>query len=70
MTKTFIGIEIGSSAYTEFKMKNGEFAHTEDGIFLSSVEAEGKVEALEKIKRLECNKDRMFNRIVVFKVKE
>ena len=68
MTKTFIGIEIGKSAYTEFKMKGGEFAHTEDGIFLGSVEAEGKEEALERIKAQECNKDRVFDRVVLYEV--
>ncbi|NOQ56294.1 MAG: hypothetical protein GQ477_05840 [Nanohaloarchaea archaeon] len=68
MAKSFIGIEIGKSAYTEFKMKDGKFAHTEDGIFLGSVEAQGKKEALEKLKALECNKDRVFDQIVVFEI--
>ena len=68
MTKTFIGIEIGSSAYTEFKMKSGEFAHTEDGIFLGSVADKGQRDALDKLKRFECNKDRVFDRVVLFEV--
>ena len=68
MVKSFIGIEIGSSAYTEFKMRGGEFELTEDGIFLGSVEAEDKGEAIEKIKGLECNRDRVFDRVVVFEV--
>ena len=66
--KKFIGIEIGKSAYTEFKMQDGEFEFTEDGIFLGSVEAEDKVEAIEKIKSLECNREREFDSVVVFEV--
>lgn len=68
MAKSFIGIEIGKSAYTEFKMKDGKFAHTEDGIFLGSVEAQGKKEALEKLMALECNKERIFDKVVLYEV--
>ena len=68
MQKSFIGIEIGSSAYTEFKMEGGGFELTEDGIFLGSVEAKDKDEALKKIKVLECNRERVFDRVVVFEV--
>ena len=68
MQKIFIGIEIGKSAYTEFKMRGGEFEFTDDGIFLGSVEANDKDEAIEKIKGLECNKDRSFDHVVVFEV--
>jgi len=65
----FIGIEIGNSAYTEFLMKNGEFKDTEDGIFLGDVEAEDEDSALEGLKGLDCNKERVFGRVLLFEVK-
>jgi len=61
----YIGIEIGDSAYTEFMMKNGEFKQTEDGIFLGKVTARNKQEALEKIKRLGWNKNRVFDEVII-----
>ena len=70
MVRRFIGIEIGSSAYTEFKMKGGEFEFTDDGIFLGSVSAKDKDKAIEKIKVLGCNRDRVFDLVVVFEVKK
>lgn len=67
--KSFIGIEIGDSAHTEFMMKNREFEQTEDGIFLGSVEAKDEKSALNKIKCLEWNKERIFDHVVVFETK-
>ena len=67
--KSFIGIEIGDSAYTEFMMKNRAFEQTEDGIFLGSVVAKDEKAALNKIKCLEWNKGRVFDHIVVFETK-
>jgi len=61
----YIGIEIGDSAYTEFMMNNGEFKRTEDGIFLGRVTARNKQEALEKIKRLGWNKNRVFDEVII-----
>lgn len=68
--RTFIGIEIGDSAYTEFKMKTREFEQTEDGIFLGHVEAKDEKDALKRIKTLEWNKNRMFDNIILFEVKK
>ncbi|MEM3815149.1 MAG: hypothetical protein QW771_03615 [Candidatus Micrarchaeia archaeon] len=36
----YIAIEIGNSAYTEFRMKNGELHETDDRIHLGQVKAE------------------------------
>ncbi|MEM3369603.1 MAG: hypothetical protein QXE90_01985 [Candidatus Micrarchaeia archaeon] len=36
----YIGIEIGKSAYTEFRMKDGDFHETDDGVYLGQVKAE------------------------------
>jgi len=49
----YIGIEYGDSAYSEFKMKDGEFHFTDDGIYLGDVEAKNEKEAYRKIKKLE-----------------
>ncbi len=68
--KTFIAIEIGNSAYTEFKMKNKEFEQTEDGIFLGRVKSKDEKDALKKIKLLEWNKSRVFDEIVLFEIKD
>lgn len=67
--KTFIGIEIGDSAYTEFKMKNDEFKQTEDGVLVGRVEAETEVSALNKIKSLDWNKNRVFDHVILLEVK-
>ncbi len=61
----YIGIEIGDSAYTEFMMKDGEFKQTEDGVFLGRVTARNKQEALEKIKCLGWNKNRVFDEVII-----
>ncbi len=65
----YIAIEIGRSAYTEFKMKNGEFSQTDDGIYLGTVKAANPEEAFEKIKNLEWNRDREFDRVMVVEIK-
>jgi len=65
----YICIEIGISAYTEFLMKNNEFKETSDGIFLGIVEALNNKEAIEKIKLLEENKNRLFDNIIAYELK-
>lgn len=67
--KTFLAVEIGDSASTEFKMKNGDFEQTQDGIFLGSVEAKDENSAFNKIKRINHNRNRVLDRVVVFEVK-
>lgn len=68
--KSFLAVEIGNSAYTEFKMKNQEFEQTEDGIFLGRVKAKNEENVLKRIKRLDWNKNRVFDEIVLFELKE
>lgn len=65
----YIAIEIGKSAYTEFRMKDGEFHETDDGIYLGQVEAKDEEEAYKKIKKLEWNRGREFDRIVIIEIK-
>jgi len=64
----YICIEIGKSAYTEYKMQSGEFETTEDGIFLGTVFADTKYEAIEFLKNNPEYKNRKFDEIVVFKI--
>jgi len=66
----YICIEIGNSTYTEFLMKNGNFEKTEDGIFLGIIEAKSENSAIKKIKKLDYNKDRKFNNILVYEIKK
>lgn len=61
----YIGLEIGKSAYTEFKMKNGEFEMTEDCIMVGQVTASSKDEAEILIRELEFNIGRDFDNLVI-----
>ncbi|MEM3593037.1 MAG: hypothetical protein QXW67_04060, partial [Candidatus Micrarchaeia archaeon] len=61
---------IGKSAYTEFRMKDGDFHETDDGIYLGTVEAKDAEEAYEKIKNLEWNKRREFDTVMIVEVKK
>ena len=68
--KEYIGLEIGNSAYTEFKMKSGDFETTEDCIMVGRVCAQNKVEAEKKIMELEFNAGREFDLLIVVEVKK
>jgi len=63
--KQYIGLEIGDSAYTEFKMKSGEFKPTEDAIFVGYVHAKNKDDAYDLIKNLPENEGKLFDMLVV-----
>src|SRR3989338_7855674 len=45
----YLLLEIGKSAYTEFKMKNGEFEETQDSIVVDEVEADS-IEEYPKVR--------------------
>jgi hypothetical protein len=64
----YLVLEIGKSAYTEFKMKDGEFMHTEDAILVDEIEANSKDEAYEKLMSLEEHKDKSFDHLIVRQV--
>jgi hypothetical protein len=49
-------------------MQSGEFETTEDGIFLGTVFADTKYEAIEFLKNNPEYKNRKFDEIVVFKI--
>ena len=66
--KEFIGLEIGNSAYTEFKMKSGEYEQTEDCIMVGRVEANNEEEAERKIMELDFNQDRVFDELVIIEI--
>ncbi|MBW6451954.1 MAG: hypothetical protein K0B02_04480 [DPANN group archaeon] len=68
VNKKFIGIEMGVSAFTEFKMKDGSIESTEDGIFLGIVNAKDKDDAYQNIMSLDHNRNRAFDRIYLFEV--
>ncbi len=64
----YILIEIGKSAYTEFKMKNGEFEETQDAILVDEVEANSKEEAYNKTINSKQHKNKEFNNLIVKQV--
>lgn len=66
--KKYVVLECGNSAYTEFKMNNGDFEQTDDGIFLGIVSADNSDIAKEKIKELKENKNRIFDNLIVYEV--
>jgi hypothetical protein len=64
----YVCIEIGKSAYTEFKMRSGEFETTEDGIFLGTVIAKDENEALELLENSPEHKDREFDNVILLEL--
>lgn len=66
--KKYVCIEVGKSAYTEYKMLSGDFEKTEDGIFLDIVFAIGKNEAIECLKTSQEHKGKEFGNIILFEV--
>ena len=67
--KQFMILEIGDSAYTEFKMKNGEFEPTEDAVLIDTIEANSKEEALKKMYVNKQHKDKDFHRLMICEIK-
>ncbi|MEM4134198.1 MAG: hypothetical protein QXO35_03865 [Candidatus Micrarchaeia archaeon] len=51
-------------------MKDGDFNETDDGVYLGQVKAKNEEEAFEKIKRLEWNKGREFDVVMIIEVKK
>jgi len=66
--KKYLILEIGDSAYTEFKMKNGEFEQTQDAILVDEIEAESKEEAYKLIYRMKNHKNKSFDNLIVKEV--
>jgi hypothetical protein len=58
-------LEIGKSAYTEFKMKNGKFEETQDVILVDEVEANSKDEAYNIVINHENHKNKLFHWLIV-----
>ena len=65
---TYLLLEIGKSAYTEFKMKNGEFEETQDAILVDEVQANSRQEAYEQVINHPNHKDKIFHNLIVRQV--
>ncbi len=63
--KKYLLLEIGKSAYTEFKMKNGHFEETEDAILVDVVEANTEDEAYNKVIHSKKHKNKLFDNLIV-----
>ncbi|MGE0793705.1 MAG: hypothetical protein AB7V77_06005 [Candidatus Woesearchaeota archaeon] len=66
--KTYFVLEIGKSAYTEFKMKDGTFHQTEDCILVDEIKANSKNEAYEKLIKDELHKNKVFNHLLIVEI--
>lgn len=66
--KKYLLLEIGKSAYTEFKMKNGEFEETQDAILVDEVEANSEKEAYEKVIKSPNHKNKLFHNLIIKQV--
>lgn len=64
----YLLLEIGKSAYTEFKMKNGEFEKTQDAILVDEVEADSEEEAYGKVIDSSNHKGKVFHNLIVKQV--
>jgi len=64
----YILLEIGKSAYTEFKMKNNEFEETQDAILVDEVEANSEEEAFQKVINAKQHKKKQFNKLIIRQV--
>ena len=61
----YIVLEIGKSAYTEFKMKNDEFEETQDSIVVDEIEANSKKDGYNKVINSKQHKNKKFNNLIV-----
>ncbi len=66
--KKYLILEIGKSAYTEFKMKNGEFEEIQDAILVDEVEASSEKEAYDKVIHSKEHENKLFHDLVVREV--
>lgn len=64
----YLILEIGTSAYTEFKMKDGEFSETQDAILIDEIEANSKEEAYKKIIKSPEHKYKQFDDLMIRQV--
>jgi len=64
----YLFLEIGNSAYTEFKMKNGEYKFTEDAILVDEIEANTKEEAYQKLIESDEHKEKEFDNLIIRQV--
>lgn len=69
MTK-YIVLEVGNSARTEFLMKDGEYRETEDAVVIGRIDACSKEEAIELAVSLSYCKNREFDNLVAYEVRD
>ena len=65
---TYVVIEAGDSAYTEFMMKDGEYWQTEDAILVGIVEGKSKEDAIKEATRLEYCREREFDMLIAYRL--
>ncbi|MBN1175408.1 hypothetical protein JXA48_02070 [Candidatus Woesearchaeota archaeon] len=64
----YIILEIGKSAYTEFKKKSGDFEETCDAILVDDLDADSKEDAYNQMFSKEEHSDKDFDQLVVLEV--
>jgi hypothetical protein len=65
----YLFLEIGKSAYTEFKMKNRDFEETQDAILVDEIEATSEKEAYKKLLNSKQHKNKIFDKIIIRELK-
>lgn len=69
MNKYYV-LEIGDSAYTEFKCVNGDFERTEDAVLVDIISAKSKDEAENLVRNKLEHKSRVFDKLIVTQIVE
>ena len=65
----YIVLEIGDSAYAEFKTKEGNFEPTDDAVVVCILVAESKEDAIEAARQLPYCRNREFDHLVAYAIK-
>lgn len=66
----YIVLEVGKSARTEFLMNDGEFEETEDAVVIGRLDAGSKEEAISLAVSLPYCKNREFDNLVAYEVRD
>ena len=69
MNKYYV-LEIGDSAYTEFKSVDGDFERTEDAVLVDIISAKSKDEAEKLVRNKTEHKNKLFDRLFVTQIIE
>lgn len=64
----YVVLEIGDSAYTEFRKRDGGYECTDDAILVGIVEGSSNTDAIRKACALDYCRDREFDMLVAYRL--